>query len=77
MLMGPDLKCRECEGYDTTLTMQVDKGERGLVRFLVNCNRCGAYSHQLPFTEINRAVRSWILRNVPGGLGILDEGRAT
>lgn len=51
--------CKECGSIDTSLEMQVDRGG-GLVRFRVDCNRCGGTPHYLPYTEINRAVKRWL-----------------
>jgi hypothetical protein len=59
--MKLDLFCRECgkSGW-TRLSMQVDRGERGLVRFRVDCDRCGAFSHFLEHSEIQEAVRRYL-----------------
>lgn len=60
MLSVQEMRCIKCgEYYSTTLKLQVDRGE-GLVRFQVDCDRCGVFSHYLEYNEINRAVKRYL-----------------
>lgn len=65
MLSVQEMRCRDCGEYDrATLELQVDRGGR-LVRFRVNCDRCGGFSHYLPYSEINRAVKRYLDEQKP------------
>lgn len=56
-----EMKCTNCNKADKTrLEMTVDKGKRKLVQFKVECDGCGAYSHHLQYTDINRAVQNYL-----------------
>jgi hypothetical protein len=51
--------CVECGSRDMEVTMQVDRGG-GLVRFRVDCNAHGGFSHMLPQSRLTRAVRRYL-----------------
>lgn len=63
MLTEQEMSCIECgASQETTLEMQVDRGG-GLIRFRVNCEKCGGFSHYLEYNEINRAVKRWLKKH--------------
>lgn len=58
--MKLDMTCKDCDSVDTRLSMTVDRGGK-LVRFKVDCDSCGGFSHYLQHTEINKAVKDYLM----------------
>lgn len=54
-----EMRCVDCGSDETRLELQVDRGGK-LVRFRVDCDRHGGFSHYLPYSEINRAVARYL-----------------
>lgn len=54
-MTASDMRCQECQSYShTELSCQVFKN--GRVKFRVDCERCGCFSHYLPRGASERAV---------------------
>lgn len=67
MIASKDLRCTECGNPDTDLSLQVylRKSIR-LVRFRVDCGRCGCFSHYLKSGPVQVAVKTYLDRQFAG-----------
>lgn len=57
--MELNTKCVDCRCNDQTKIEAVIH-KNGLVQFRVDCRRCGGFSHFLPYTELNQAVKDLV-----------------
>lgn len=60
MITKEELTCEQCLSYKhTSVKMQVT--ENGIVRFRVECERCGGFSHYITKNDhISYAVKKWL-----------------